>query len=117
MEGLSFIKLVEFLTPLGLPGILLAVWYLNERSRSSLLETYRQDQQALIQKYGEDVKEVRAMYERNVSLVQSYEELAKDLKDVVIMNTQAMTKALDSIENNQFCPHVRLKKEAEGVQG
>ncbi len=116
MEGLSFIKLVEFLTPLGLPGILLAVWYLNERSRSSLLETYRQDQQALIQKYGEDVKEVRAMYERNVSLVQSYEKVAEDLKDVVIMNTQAMTKVCDAISQNQFCPQVRLKKEAEGVQ-
>ena len=65
MEGLSFIKLVEFLTPLGLPGILLGVWYLNERARAHLLETYRKDQQALIQKYGEDVKEIRAMYERN----------------------------------------------------
>lgn len=116
MEGLSFIKLVEFMTPLGLPGILLAVWYLNERSRSNLLETYRADQQALIQKYGDDVKEVRAMYERNVTLVQAYEALGKDLKDVVIMNTQAMTKACDAIASNQYCPAVRLEKQAGGIQ-
>jgi len=32
------------------------------------------------------------------------------------MNTQAWTRANDSITQNQFCPQVRLKKEAEGVQ-
>ena len=52
----------------------------------------------------------------NVRLVEKYETIATDLKDVVIMNTQAMTKICDDIEKNQFCPMVRLEKKAQGVQ-
>ena len=54
------------------------------------------------------------MYESNVRLVEGYEEVAKDLREVVIMNTQAMTKACDAINDNQFCPMVRLEKMAPG---
>lgn len=35
------------------------------------------------------------MYEDNVKLVKNYERLANDLKEVVVMNTQAMTRACD----------------------
>ena len=56
------------------------------------------------------------MYKDNVSLVEELEEIANDLKDVVIMNTQAMTRLGDNIEKNQFCPMVRLEKQAKGVQ-
>lgn len=38
------------------------------------------------------------MYESNVKLVESYESLAKDLKDVVIMNTQTNTRLVDRID-------------------
>jgi len=57
------------------------------------------------------------MYENNVKLVEDYEALSKDLKEVVIMNTRAVTKLNDGIEQNRFCPAVRLEKRAEGVQG
>lgn len=52
-------------------------------------------------------EEVVDMYEANVRLVEKYEAVAKDLRDVVIMNTQAWQKAADGIEKNQFCPAVR----------
>ena len=48
--------------------------------------------------------------------MRDYEDVAKDLKDVVIMNTKAMTRALDAINQNQYCPQVRLEKQAQGVQ-
>ena len=55
------------------------------------------------------------MYESNVKLVEESEELSRDLKEVVIMNTQALTTLNNNIESNQFCPAVRLEKRAEGV--
>ena len=39
------------------------------------------------------------MYESNVRLVQKYEQVASDLKDVVILNTQTMTTLVESIRN------------------
>lgn len=134
MEGLSFLKLMELASQFGLPGIVLVLWWLNERSREKVLQSYRKDMQrndqsrnemlqsyrkdmdGALKQYHEDVQEIRGMYEHNVSLVRSYESLAKDLKDVVVMNTQAMQRLGDKITTNQFCPHVRLKKDAEGVQ-
>jgi len=47
------------------------------------------------------------MYQNNVKLVQNYESIARDLKDIVILNTQAVQKVCDKIETNQFCPAVR----------
>jgi hypothetical protein len=56
------------------------------------------------------------MYENNVTLVKHYEQLSADNREVIIMNTQAMTKLVASINTNQFCPMVRLEKKAEGIQ-
>lgn len=56
------------------------------------------------------------MYENNVTLVKDYAKLAEDLHDVVIMNTQTMTRLVDCIKTNQYCPAVRLEKRAGGVQ-
>ena len=52
---------------------------------------------------------VVAMYEHNVKLVQDYNSLAKDLKDVVMVNTQTFSTLTEAIKNNQFCPMVREK--------
>jgi hypothetical protein len=56
------------------------------------------------------------MYENNVTLAESSGQLAKDLKEVVIMNTLAFQRLADDIEQNQFCPAVRLEKRAGGLQ-
>ncbi|MBI4621055.1 MAG: hypothetical protein HY739_12990 [Desulfobacterales bacterium] len=57
------------------------------------------------------------MYNENVKLVEKDQELAEGFKEIVMMNTQAMQTMVDSINTNQFCPMIRLKKQAEGVQG
>ena len=59
-------------------------------------------------------EEVVSMYENNVKLVEDYSKLAKDLHDVVIMNTQAMTRLIDNIKTHQYCPAIRLEKKAKG---
>ena len=56
------------------------------------------------------------MYNENVKLVKKDQELAEGFKEIVMMNTQAMQKMIDSINTNQFCPMVRLEKRAKGVQ-
>ena len=38
------------------------------------------------------------MYENNVDLVCKYEDVAKDMKEVVIMNTQTITRLVDRID-------------------
>ncbi|MBU8910664.1 MAG: hypothetical protein KOO65_05290 [Desulfobacterales bacterium] len=43
-------------------------------------------------------EKVVVMYENNVNLVEDYAKLAKDLHDVVIMNTQTMTRLVDRID-------------------
>ena len=60
-------------------------------------------------------EKVVTMYKNNFSLVEDYSKLATDLHDVVIMNTQTMTRLVDSIKTNQYCPAVRLQKLAKGT--
>lgn len=50
------------------------------------------------------------MYEDNVALVEDYRSLAGDLKEVVIMNTQAIVGLDNDISKNQFCPLVRKEQ-------
>jgi hypothetical protein len=56
------------------------------------------------------------MYEDNVELVKGYANVAGDLKDIVIMDIQNYQKLKDLVENNQFCPMIRLEKKAKGIQ-
>lgn len=55
------------------------------------------------------------MYEKNVGLVQDYAKIAVDLKDVIIMNTQIMQNLAGKIDTNQYCPAIRLEKQATGA--
>ncbi len=100
---------------LGVPGIVLILWYFGEKSRERDLKAYREDTQKILAAYREDVQAVRQMYESNVTLVKSYEALAGSLKDIVVLNTQSVQRQCDLIVNNQYCPNVRLQKDAPGV--
>jgi hypothetical protein len=66
--------------------------------------------------YRKRFESVVGMYQANVRLVEKFVELSGDLKDVVIMNTQAWQRTCDAVEKNQFCPQIRLEKHAKGVQ-
>ena len=58
----------------------------------------------------------KQMYDDNVTLVENYQGISKDFKEMLIMNTQATQQMTDAIKTNQFCPMVRLDKRAKGVQ-
>lgn len=81
MDPTTSLGLLDYVAKFGPFGAVLVMWYVDSRRYSELLATYKAD-----------VAEVRRMYENNVSLVEGYQSVAGDLRDVVIMNTQAMTE-------------------------
>lgn len=89
----------------GIPGIIVIIWYLSDRTTQRILRQYREDMVAQ-----------RRMYESNVALVKDYASVAADLKDLIVLNAQALQGLKDGIETNQFCPMVRLEKLAKGRQ-
>lgn len=102
---------------LGLPGIILILWWYGDKARERDMRVYREDTRNILQAYQADMQAIRQMYENNVVLCKQYADLASNLKDLIVLNTQGYQKLVDDINKNQFCPYVRLKKEAEGVQG
>ena len=105
MEGISLGILLEVFKSFGFAGIIVVIWWIDSKNIRKILESYRDDTQAAVQRY-----------EDNVRLVTHYEDLAGDLKDVVMMNTQAMTQNYQAIKTNQYCPQVRLEKKSKGAQ-
>jgi hypothetical protein len=55
------------------------------------------------------------MYTDNVTLVKSFESIAKSLQDVVILNTQAMQGVKESVDNNIYCPIMRKDPKIERI--
>ncbi len=53
---------------------------------------------------------MKAMYESNVKLVEDYEGLARDQRDIITLNTAKWSEATESIRANQYCPAVRTEK-------
>lgn len=103
MDAITPALILDIVKNFGAIGLLAFLWWMDRRDIRAILDQYRND-----------MAETRQMYKNNVHLVEGYEGLAKDLKDVVIMNTQAFTRAADDIEKNQYCPMVRLHKAAPG---
>ena len=105
MDSINLAALFEIFGSFGIVGLIVVLWWFDQKKIWKVLNQYKAD-----------MAEQRRMYENNVKLVQGYEGLASDLKDVVIMNTQAMTTINDSVNSNQYCPQVRLEKSAKGKQ-
>lgn len=105
---------IKLVSGFGVPGIIFVVWYFSEKSHEKTLLAYREDTLRQQKVFQDGLTEVRRMYENNVELVRNFASLAGDQKDVLIMNAQGFTKLSDQINGNQFCPMVRLKKQASG---
>lgn len=114
MGNLSVVELIEFLGKWTMTTIIVLLWWLNERKRDREAKNSREMMAKVLIQYGKDMEEIRGMYESNVRLVERYEEVAGDLKDVVVLNTQVMTRMNDDIRSNQYCPRVRIDKRAKG---
>jgi len=135
MDGLSALgTLASIFKSYGPWGMFLAIWYFETRFNRKIVNQNHEITAKLIAKYREDtmkilsdhkqfmvdqkeyMKEIQRNYESNVKLVRFYEVLATQLKDVVTLNTQAMTRISDDVNRNQYCPMVRVEKKQIGVK-
>ncbi len=114
MDGLATDFIIKVASTFGVPGIIFVVWYFSERSRDKTMAAYREDTLRMAKTYEDGLAEVRQMYKNNVLLVEGYARLASEQKDVIIMATAEVQKLSDKVDQNQFCPMVRLKKAASG---
>jgi hypothetical protein len=116
MDSMSLPQMVEILKYGGLPAAILMIWYFSSRDTAKLLRQYRDDTMSILKQHKSDMDELRQMYENNVELVKLTQNLARDLRETVLLNTAKWQQAHDAICGNQFCPNVRLEKSAKGVQ-
>lgn len=99
-EAQGVVSIIEILSNLGIPGALLFVWYVNDKRYQQVLSQYQQH-----------FDELRKMYKEATKLNESYSDLARSLKDVVVLNTTVISELRDDIRTNQFCPMNRIPEE------
>lgn len=116
MDPNNFLTVLKVFGDFGTIGLVIFLWWNDNRRYSELMEQYKKDMASLLLKYKEDMDEQRQMYEKNVSLVNSYHSIACDLSQIVIMATQTMATLTTEVRNNQYCPMVRIGK-AKLVRG
>ncbi len=116
MEGVSLATILQVGSTFGTPGVVLLLWWWSDKERERTLDQYRDHMETMFKRYELDIQATKQMYIDNVVLVKAYEKIANGLQDLIVLNTQTITKVCDKIEGNQYCPMVRLKKEAKGVQ-
>ncbi len=98
LEGIPVSVVVSIVYVLGLPGLVMIMWYVDHRRYDKILSIYKQD-----------MTQVTRFYENNVDLVKHYEKLASDLSSIIHLNTQVQTQLVEQIKHNMFCPIVREK--------
>lgn len=49
-------------------------------------------------------------YENNVLLVENYQKLSNELAGIIHMSTQVMTRLVEKIDNNMYCPISKERK-------
>jgi hypothetical protein len=117
MDLLSLDGLIKLVSGFGLPGAILVIWFLSDRNHSKTLAAYREDTLKMHQSGRESLAAVKQMYENNAVLVKAYQNISGGFQDLVVESTKTLTKVCDAIDRNQYCPMVRLKKDAKGPQG
>ncbi len=85
--GIVMVLFLMMLFGLAPTVIIIGIWYVDKQKTDEILRSYSKDMQ-----------EIREMYVANAALVKRYEELATDLRGVVTLNTQAMTRLVDRID-------------------
>ena len=127
LEGLSLSFVTLAVTTLGAPGMVIIMWYVDQRrmdrqreehtkEQTALLKELRDDREAhekeigrVLDAYRNDIREARRMYEDNVLLVKNYERLSAEHMDTIRLNTQTQTGLLTLLRERQPC-HTVLKQ-------
>lgn len=125
MDAISLPLATVILQILGLPGLIFIIWHFDnkrfdaQRATNEALQIqqrndYREHISKILGQYKEDVSEIKQMYEANVALVRNYEygvkqweKLDGELAGIITLNTQILTRLVEKVDNNRFCPQVR----------
>jgi hypothetical protein len=97
METVSLGSVLKIVGDFGMVGLVIFLWWSDNKRIWAVLTQYKQD-----------MVEQREMYKSNASLCRDFSAIASDLRDIVVLNIQKMTEVSDAINQNQFCPLVRL---------
>ena len=138
LEGMSLATIMPIVSMLGLPGLVLIFWYVDQRRLDQEQKNHMASITAAESRHLAEIAEIKEqftlvmtasdkrfeavvrMYEDNVLLVKGYERLAGDLANIIHLNTQMQTRLAEKIENNMNCPIVRdggIKKWALTANG
>lgn len=90
MEALGNITALKGLAEYGMVGLILFLWWYDQRCTRQILTQYKRD-----------MDEQRKMYESNVSLCNDFAEVSRDLKQIVILSTQTLTRLCDKLEERR----------------
>lgn len=112
---------------MGLPGLIFVMFVVHtvhtwrmmfrssrenakwDKERAEERARYDRERAADRELYNTGLAEVRQMYENNASLVRDYDKLSNDLMGTLQLNTQTLTRLVEKVNNNMFCPQVREK--------
>jgi ribosome-associated protein YbcJ (S4-like RNA binding protein) len=100
MESITLGTVLKILGDFGTIGLVIFLWWSDNRRIMTVLNQYKID-----------MGEQRKMYEANVSLCRDFASIANDLRDIVTLNIQTMTEVKDAVNQNQFCPLVRVDQQ------
>lgn len=101
MDSMSLLGIFKVLGEAGILGLVIIMWWIDIKSVRKVQVQHKAEMEEVLRRYREDMTEVRRMYENNTSLVNDYHSVATDLKDVVILNTQAMTKLAERLKEGK----------------
>lgn len=103
MDGFTPPILVELIKTLGLGMVFLLFWYWDSRKQDRRMEQFH-----------DFMREQKAMYENNVLLVKSTQDIAKTMEarlerdqQLVALNAERYAELCVLVKTSQFCPLVR----------
>ena len=99
-EYQQIINLITGISSLGVPGVLIFVWWWNDKKLNVIMS-----------KYDAHMDELREIYKESAKLNSQFYELAKDQKEMLVLSTQVLQQIKEDIRNNNFCPMARYEKE------
>ena len=101
METIGMLTIAKLFAAWGPIGLVVLIWYVDQKVIRTNQSEHKKEIYCVLDRYKEDMAEMRRMYEKNVSLVKDYNGLASELKDMIVMNTQAMTRLVDRINGSK----------------
>lgn len=108
MDSFGLGSVLKILGDFGTVGLVIFLWWSDNKRIMAVVDQHKTEMGVVLAAYQKDMMEQREMYKSNVSLCKAFSSIAADLRDIVTLNIQAMTEVKEGINQNQFCPLVRL---------